>query len=649
MLPPPTEKRMPYLPALDGLRAISVIAVLLYHAEVSWLPAGFLGVEVFFVVSGYLITALLLREVAETGGVDVRRFWARRFRRLVPAVVALLIGTVLYLLVFARNELDGLFGEIVASLAYVTNWFAIFGNVSYFDSLGRPSPLRHLWSLAIEEQFYLIWPVVLVAGLRRFGRARTMAAIAVGIVASTLAMGLLYVPLADPSRVYYGTDTRAAALLVGALLAMAWRPWNQRLSRSLAARIDLLGVAALAGLAVAAWRISEFDDALYRGGFLLVSILTAIVIAAAARPTGLLSTVLGPYPLRWLGVRSYSIYLWHWPVFVFTRPGLDIDLGPNATLALRLALTLALAQISYVAVERPLRAGKWQLPTRVARRQLVPVGAAGIIMALIAILAPPASAGMAAAATSTVAVALEAPTASAPNPEVMAAPREADDLVDPAVASPQPAPPEADDDDLGPPAAPQPPALVTTPDRAVPATAKAPPPTLDGSLEAVARDAVGPPPSTTQRTVTTIGDSVLLGAAPALTDAFGDQISIDAEENRGFTAAASVAAASESLGAVVVIHLGNNGPINAEVFDELMTAIGPERDVYFVTVRVPRRWQDVVNETLVDGVERWPNAMLIDWYAHSENRPEWFVSDGVHLEFSGQDAYAEFVAASIDS
>src|ERR671916_2581975 len=227
-VPPTPEVRLSYSPGLDGLRALAVIAVLLYHAELPFIPGGFLGVEVFFVISGYLITALLLAEWQKRGRIDLKTFWIRRARRLLPALYVLLVVCLAYAVVFLPGEVAGLRGDVVAAFGYVTNWYLIFGQESYFEAVGRPSLLKHLWSLAVEGQFYLIWPPVLAFGLAigatRPRRRRTLILGLAGAVASAVAMALLYQPGVDPSRIYFGTDTRANGLLCGAALGFMWLP-----------------------------------------------------------------------------------------------------------------------------------------------------------------------------------------------------------------------------------------------------------------------------------------------------------------------------------------------------------------------------------------------------------------------------------------
>jgi peptidoglycan/LPS O-acetylase OafA/YrhL len=369
----PASSSASYLPGLDGLRAISVVAVLLYHAGVRSMPGGFLGVEVFFVISGYLITLLLTREYTGSSTISLRSFWGRRARRLLPALYALLGATSIVFVVLYREDAEDLRKQVWAALGYVTNWYLIVSDQSYFAIIERPSPLQHLWSLAIEEQFYLVWPLLLLAMLRLFGgRRRPVAALAtVGAIASTIWMAVLFQPAVDPSRVYYGTDTRAAGLLLGAALALVWRPspsWREtgRHDDVSLVALDLSGMAAVVGLVLCFARIHEYDTFLYRGGFALVSILSAVVIAAAVHPRTVIGRyVLSPRMVTWIGVRSYALYLWHWPIFVLTRPQIDLPWTFYPTLLLRFVLTFVAADLSYRYIEVPLRNGAF---TRWRRR-----------------------------------------------------------------------------------------------------------------------------------------------------------------------------------------------------------------------------------------------------------------------------------------
>jgi peptidoglycan/LPS O-acetylase OafA/YrhL len=346
-----------------------VLGVILYHAGYDWIPGGFLGVEVFFVVSGYLITSLLVEEWRNTADIDLRRFWTRRARRLLPALFVMLFVTCAYAALFVPDARNQLRGDSVAALAYVMNWWQIGSHQSYFGALGRPPLLRHLWSLAVEEQWYLMWPLVFRFAMRRVsGRARVLAPVAlVAALLSAIEMAVLFHPNSDPSRVYYGTDTRAAGLLVGASLAFVWAPWKwQRARERHLVAVDVVGVGALVLLAVAFF---EFDQSgyfagndrlgpvLYRGGFLAVSVLSAVAIAAVVHPGArLLRAAMSSKPLVWVGLRSYGLYLWHWPVFMVTTPQ-DVPLDGPALFVVRLIITVVLTEVSYRFVELPIRGG----------------------------------------------------------------------------------------------------------------------------------------------------------------------------------------------------------------------------------------------------------------------------------------------------
>ncbi|HMF83751.1 MAG TPA: acyltransferase family protein [Acidimicrobiia bacterium] len=348
------------MPALDGVRALAVAAVLLYHGDVSWAPGGYLGVDAFFVLSGFLITSLLLAEWRNEGRIALGAFWARRARRLLPALFLVLAGVAVYGAVIAAPvELEQLRRDGLSALAYVANWGQIFSHQSYFQSFAAPSPLRHTWSLAIEEQFYLVWPLLVVGVLRwRRGSVRSLTVLTGALLAASATwMVALYQPGADPTRVYYGTDTRAQSLLMGALLATVLARMRRPMG---AAATRVLHGGAFASALALGWiwtHTSEEAGWLYRGGFTLCALLVAIVIASVTRPTpGRLGTALSSRAVRWVGTVSYGLYLWHWPLYVLIskeRTGLD---GAPLLLA-RLMATFAVAALSFYLVERPIRRG----------------------------------------------------------------------------------------------------------------------------------------------------------------------------------------------------------------------------------------------------------------------------------------------------
>jgi peptidoglycan/LPS O-acetylase OafA/YrhL len=363
-MPQPIDSRDRYMPGLDGLRAIAVLGVIAYHLGWHWIPGGLLGVGVFFTLSGYLITDILLAQVAR-GGIRLKPFWLARARRLLPALFVMLVVVIAWVTVIGPHQPSSFRVSVATAVGYFNNWWLIAHDVSYFAQFSAPEPLNHLWSLSIEEQFYIVWPFVLMVGLAIIPGLRTPAeirprlggAILVLALASGVLMAALYHPGADPSRVYYGTDTRALELLIGAALATVWPSRLLRAQISGGARriIDAGGVLGLAVIGLMFWRSTEFSPFLYRGGFLVLSVATALVVAASAHPASRLGPLLGSAPLRWIGVRSYAIYLWHFPIIVLTTPD---NAGPSALRDIaQIAVILIVAALSWRYVENPIRHG----------------------------------------------------------------------------------------------------------------------------------------------------------------------------------------------------------------------------------------------------------------------------------------------------
>jgi len=390
-MPKPVGSDQRYMPGLDGLRAVAVLAVIAFHEQFSWAPGGLLGVSLFFTLSGYLITDLLLGKWVSTGRLYLGSFWARRARRLLPALFVMLVVVTGWVTLFDRSHLANLRGAVAAAATYSSNWYLISVNQSYFARFAPPQPLDHLWSLAVEEQFYLLWPWLLLLGLlcvRRRGESgvRWLALPTLALAAaSAIAMYALYHPAVDPTRVYEGTDTRASGLLIGAALAMLWP--SRRAARARTATSRVLDVPALAGLVVIAlmiWRVGQYSPFLYRGGLIVLSVATAVVIAAVACPGSLVGAALGWRPLRWIGVRSYGIYLWHYPVIVLTTPANATENLGRA--ALQIAATFVLAALSWRYVEEPIRRGAIERAWRRLRaRRLAPIPPARLAAATVAV------------------------------------------------------------------------------------------------------------------------------------------------------------------------------------------------------------------------------------------------------------------------
>jgi peptidoglycan/LPS O-acetylase OafA/YrhL len=416
-MPEPVRSDQKYLPGLDGLRALAVAAVVAYHLELGWAQGGLLGVGVFFTLSGYLITDILLGHWDKKGRLGLGDFWLRRARRLLPALFVMLIVVAIWVNTLDRAELPGFRGDVIASALYVNNWWYIAQHASYYAQFAPPAPLDHLWSLAVEEQFYLIWPWLVLFGVLLFSRLTVgggrhesataggghlssqarywMAAVTVGFaVASAVEMAVLYHPGTDPTRVYEGTDTRAFGLLFGAALAMVWPTRRAPVSKGTTWLLDVSGVAGLAVIGVLIWRTNEYSPFMFRGGLVLLSLATVLVVAAVTVPGGLLGRALGWRPLRWTGVRSYGIYLWHYPLIVLTTPALVAGGFSERRAVVAAAASVVVAALSWKFVEEPIRRGfrrgaAGPVPRTVMRREvLAPVAVSGLcVLALGAIAA----------------------------------------------------------------------------------------------------------------------------------------------------------------------------------------------------------------------------------------------------------------------
>lgn len=642
--PPPagandgTGPSVGYMPALDGLRALAVVAVVLYHGEVGGIPGGFLGVEIFFVISGYLITALLLSERQRTGSTAYVAFWIRRAKRLLPALFALIavVGTVW--VVFHQREVAQLRGDMVGALTYVTNWYQIIVKQSYFEAIGRPSPLRHLWSLAVEEQFYIMWPVVL-AVIFKVTRARRnqMILVTLGLaLVSVVAAIVMFSPGTDPSRIYYGTDTRASGVLLGAALAIAVPPWLMTGKVVAGARkaMTAIGLVGLLGLTLMITQVSEFDSFLYRGGFALVDLLTIAVILALVHPCRTVwSRLFALAPLLWVGRRSYGIYLWHWPIFVLTRPGLDIPLHGWPLLSLRLALTMMIAELSYRFVEMPVRngaLGRWwvrrsQPGGLVAPRARKPVltgtFATLLIVGAIVIARPPSSnldgVDLAGLVIDSMGNVTDEPASSSPSAPKVSSRKSTSSSTTIAGSTTSST-------------------IAATTSSVTPATSE------PSEILPAVTPILG-------ASVTAIGDSVLLGARSAVRSALPG-LAINAEVSRQFNVLSwllPTLANAGSLRSRVVINLGTNGPPTDKNLKAAFDALAGQQRVVIMTIRAPRSWQDVTNERIWNAAAGRPNVVVADWYSVSEGHPEYFVSDGIHLSTPGAEAFAATMASAV--
>ncbi|NYE04490.1 peptidoglycan/LPS O-acetylase OafA/YrhL [Bacillus niacini] len=581
---PKNEKRR-YMPGIDGLRAIAVIGVILYHLNIPWFQGGFSGVTVFFVLSGYLITDILIDEWDNNNKIDYFRFMIRRFRRLAPALLTMIFIVTLWVIFTNHPSFEKLRSDFLPSLLYVTNWWYIFHNVSYFDRFGPASPLTHIWSLGIEEQFYLIWPLLVILGFIFIKRKRLrVLAILAGVFISAWLMAFLYTPGEDPSRVYYGTDTRAFSLLLGAALAFVWP--SQRLSKTLPRHaswvLEMVGLTGVLLLIIMFMVTSEFDSFHYQGGMLLLSIITTLVVAALAHPESMLAKWLSVKPLRWIGVRSYGIYLWHYPIIILTTPIINTEGLNGWRITIQIAATMIISALSYHFVETPIRKGKIKF-TLTAFKKLsflkrrIVLGSCSLLFALLIGI------GVEFAKTHVI-VTTKAPLTIETIHEI-----------------------EFNNDPI-----------------------------------------IEPEPAPELKTITVIGDSILYDVAPFFKNLYPEAV-IDYRVGRQMSEVPEVIQQLESsgqLGQNVIIQLGTNGPF---VKTDLLNLINSleNKKVYLVNCRVPRVWESTVNRTLEEVVTSTPNTVLVDWYSTSAGHPEFFANDGVHLTRFGGETYANMIAAMV--
>ncbi|MBY0599922.1 acyltransferase family protein [Bacillus bingmayongensis] len=601
-MPKPLKKNSRYMVGLDSLRGLAILGVILYHINFNWMPGGFLGVTVFFVLSGYLITDILSIEWKRNKRIDLKNFWLRRARRLLPGMLVMLVIVLAWITIFHSSLLGKMRGDSLAALLYFSNWWYIYHKLSYFESFNQLSPLNHFWSLAVEEQFYVVWPFIISLAFYYIKKkSRIILFIILGAVASALAMAILYEPGADPSRIYYGTDTRAFSLLIGAALALIWP--SSRLANKIIPKarliLDVVGGISLIIILVMFWKTNQYDPFLYRGGMVILSIATALLVANLAHPASRIAQFLRFRPLRWMGVRSYGIYLWHYPIITLTSSKVNAGEFQLTRAILQFLLIIVVAQISWKFIENPIRQGALQnIQFRNLRlKNLALGGKLALICALFV-------SSIAVFGLSTASKAKENP----PKDKVETVQTE--------------------------------PAKHPVAVREKPADE---PPQNKEQQEATVQ------PKDPQ-TVTAVGDSIMIDIAPYLKNVFPN-IRIDAKIGRQLSKAIPAVEQLKSegnLGDHVIVGLGTNGAFTKDQLVSLVKLIGNERKIVLINTRVPRPWESLVNEKLKEVASEYQNVTLIDWYSASAGNKAYFEPDGVHLTKTGAEAYASLVTKQIN-
>lgn len=618
-----------YIPGLDGLRALAVLTVIAYHFNFSWAKGGFLGVDIFFVLSGYLITSTILPIQGNHLTLNLREFWFGRIRRLLPAAYFMIMTVLVWVMLFNRELLNTVRGDAISSIFYTSNWWFIFHKLSYFDIFGSPSPLKNLWSLAIEEQFYFIWPIALTVGLSIF-KNRSKLSIAVFLVAlsSAILMSILYHPGTDPSRVYYGTDTRLFELLIGCSLALIWpmkRLSSKKLSAGLSNTLNITSMIAFGIFIICIFLVDEYQVFLYRGGLLLVCINAAILIACVCHPASFLGNLLSWKPLRWIGSRSYGIYIWHYPVTVLGTPVQEIGNPVFWRVGLQLAIILIIAEFSYRFIETPIRKNGFRpffrqyLAINIINWRSFPL-ARKVSTVLIPLILLMFTAGI------TGVVKGEEKKESIKS---------------------YPAQVKINDDRPSSKKVSKQGSHTLEKDSADQSSEKKSAPKIEQSNEPKKEENLTANKAYTG--ILGIGDSVMIDIAPSLHKIY-PTITIDAKVGRQVSQAANLApgyAAFNHPDKAVIIQLGTNGYFSTSQIDTLLNAFS-DAHIYLITVRVPRPWESKVNDALYEKARDNDNITMVDWYSTAINHPEYFTADGVHLEPKGVEALTNLIDQSIN-
>ena len=574
------KKSPRHISSIDGLRAIAVTAVVLYHLGISWIPGGFLGVDLFFVISGYVITRLILDSINQSSALDLRAFYAARIRRIFPGFLFMVISTIIFIGVWAPEAIKRFLSDLPYALSGTINWALVARNQDYFETIGRPPLLQHTWSLAVELQFYLIWPIILLTVLKYFGKKNiARIALIIAIISGTalflVSLQLDHANSAKVSHIYFGTDTHSLGLFLGSALAVSWIPQNlsANISRRAQDVIDGIGVVGLLGLISIFLFIDESNASLYQIAFPLAGIFGCLVIISLVHPASRFAPIISTPPFRWIGQRSYGIYIWHWVIFQVTRPSVDLSGETWALYLARVLLVLALADISLRWVEIPFRQGqvqtwfrgmKYRSSKERVRQQL------SVLVSIIAVLAV------------TTSISVSAINKSNQISQVIN-----EELTDQ----------EESPVDLG---------------------------------------------STTGLWVT--GDSVILGIRSKLENKEHISLVNARVGRQAPELLAVMRVDQSSVpSSPVIFNLGNNNALSEQTVVEIFEVIKNQPQIIVVNTAVPRPWRDSNNAIISKVASRYANVKLVDWDRISKDRPELFAPDGVHLSPMGSDVYVDLV------
>jgi len=579
-----TPRGIRYIPAIDGLRAVAVIAVMLYHLGFSWIPGGFLGVDLFFVISGYVITRLLLDSIQRSGGLDLRAFYKARIRRLFPPLVFMIFVTIIYISIWAPETMRRFVSDSPFALLGGMNWWLVFRHTDYFDTISRPPLLQHTWSLGVEAQFYLIWPLILLLVLRQFGKAKIpgaalfIAAIS-GVALLLVSFEVDAVNASQVSHVYFGTDTHSIGLFLGAALAVSWVPQNlqEQVNRRAQDFIDGIGVIGFVGLLGVFLLVNENDPTLYKLAFPLAGLFGCAILTSIVHPASRFAPILSSKVAVWIGERSYAIYLWHWVVFQVTRPAVDLEGSTWALYALRILVVFALADISLRLVELPVRSGLVEYwfkgmkyrTKNVQRRQKSTVIASILLLIL---------------GTSYI----SANAISQSDKEMAIIKQQLEQPIRPS--------------------------------------------------EPTATQAGG---------LWVTGDSVILGIHYEL-DARSHIAIINARVGRQAPELIEVMRADKANAAnsTVIFNMGNNNKLTSDQVLAIFEEVKNQPKIIVVNTAVPRGWRDE-NNALIAQYAALYGATVVDWSAISAGHPEYFAPDGVHLVPAGVRAYVDAITATL--